>query len=127
MKIYLAGGLKNSDWRETVKMMVDYPYVEYLDPNDHELRITSQYTNMDLHMIDNSNMVFGYLEKDNPSGYNTLFELGYAVGKGIPIIFINEKPDWDRYVGMITETSLFYTHVIEEGILFLNKYLRIIR
>ena len=126
MKIYLAGGLR-SGWRETVKMSANYPDVKYLDPNDHNLSIPSQYTNMDLHMIDNSDLVFGYLEGNNPGGYNTLFELGYAVGKGIPIIFISEKPDWDRYVGMVKQSSLFYTDIFEEGVMFLGKYLRIIR
>jgi len=126
MKIYLAGGLRDP-WRKTVEIKANHPNIKYLDPNKHELNIPSQYTNLDLHMIDNSDLVFGYLEEDNPGGYNTLFELGYAIGKGIPIIFINEKPEWDKYVGMIKESSLFYTDIFEEGIGFLNRYLRIIR
>lgn len=125
MKIYLAGGLRHS-WRREVIQGANYPDIKYLDPNNHELNLPSQYTNMDLHMIDNSNLVFGYLENDNPGGYNTIFELGYAVGKGIPIIFINEKPSWDKYVGMIKESSLFYADIFHEGIAFLNRYLRII-
>lgn len=126
MKIYLAGGLR-SGWRGEVIQGANYSDVKYLDPNDHELNIRSQYTNMDLCMIDNSNLVFGYLENDNPRGYNTIFELGYAVGKNIPIIFVNEKPSWDKYVGMINESPLFYTEVFLNGLSFLNRYLRIIR
>lgn len=126
MKIYLAGGLRDP-WRKMVKVNASYPDVKYLDPNEHERNIPSQYTNIDLHMIDSSDLVFGYLEEENPGGYNTIFELGYAIGKGIPIIFINEKSDWDKYVGMIKESSLFYTNWFEEGIGFLNRYLRIIR
>ena len=126
MKIYLAGGLKGG-WRKTVKVNANYPDVKYLNPNEHELNIPSQYTNLDLNMIDHSDLVFGYLEENNPGGYNTIFELGYAIGKEIPIIFINEKPDWDKYIGMIKESSLFYTNWFEEGVGFLNKYLRIIR
>lgn len=126
MKIYLAGGLRDP-WRKMVKVNASYPDVKYLDPNEHELNTPSQYTNIDLHMIDSSDLVFGYLEEENPGGYNTIFELGYAIGKGIPIIFINEKSDWNKYVGMIKESSLFYTDWFEEGVLFLNRYLRIIR
>lgn len=126
MKIYLAGGLRDP-WRKMVKVNASYPDVKYLDPNEHELNTPSQYTNIDLHMIDSSDLVFGYLEEENPGGYNTIFELGYAIGKGIPIIFINEKSDWNKYVGMIKENSLFYTDWLEEGVLFLNRYLRIIR
>ena len=126
MKIYLAGGLKN-DWRKIIKLYSNYPDVKFLDPNEHGLNIPSQYTNLDLNMIDHSDLVFGYLEENNPGGYNTIFELGYATGKGIPIIFINEKTEWDKYVGMIKESSLFYTDIFKEGILFLNRYLRIIK
>jgi len=126
MKIYLAGGLRNP-WRKSVKINANYPDVKYLNPDEHELNIPSQYTNLDLHMIDNSDLIFGYLEEENPGGYNTIFELGYAIGKGIPIIFINEKPDWDKYVGMIKESSLFYTDIFEEGIRFLRKYLMVIK
>ena len=126
MKVYLAGGLRDP-WRKTVKMSANYPDVKYLNPNNHELNIPSQYTNMDLHMINNSDLVFGYLEKDNPGGYNTIFELGYAIGKRIPIIFVNEKPNWDKYVGMIKESSLFYTDIFEEGVMFLRRYLGIIK
>ena len=126
MKIYLAGRLRDP-WRETVKMSANYLDVKYLDPNKHELNIPSQYTNLDLHMIDNCDLVFGYLEEENPGGYNTIFELGYAIGKGIPIIFINEKLNWDKYVSMVKESSLFYTDIFEEGVLFLNRYLRINR
>jgi len=126
MKVYLAGGLR-SDWRKCVKLNANYSGVKYLDPNKHELNVPSQYTNLDLHMIDNSDLVLGYLEKENPGGYNTIFELGYAIGKGIPIIFINEKSDWDKYVGMIKESSLFYTDTFEEGVMFLRKYFMVIK
>lgn len=126
MRIYLAGGFR-SLWRTVVKVNVNYPDVKYLDPSEHKLNIPSQYTNMDLYMIDNSDLVFGYLEEKNPSGYNTIFELGYATGKGIPIIFINEKSNWNKYVNMIKESSLFYTDLFKEGIEFLRKYLMVIK
>lgn len=91
MKIYLAGGMK-SNWRnEFFYRNSNKKFLNILNPERHELTIPSQYTNMDLHMIDECDFVFGYIENNNPGGYNTIFELGYAVGLRKPMIFILEK------------------------------------
>lgn len=124
MKIYLAGGF-GSLWRINI-IYNNRKKAHFLNPEKHQLKIPSQYTNMDLHMIDECDLVFAYIESDNPGGYNTIFELGYAYGLGKPIIFISEKEDWNQYSKMIQERSLFYSNSLQEGTEFLERYLEII-
>jgi nucleoside 2-deoxyribosyltransferase len=41
--------------------------------------------------LDNTDVVFFYFEQTNPSGLGSAFEVGYAVARGIPVIFVDEK------------------------------------
>jgi nucleoside 2-deoxyribosyltransferase len=41
--------------------------------------------------LDDTDIVFFYFEASNPSGLGSAFEVGYAVARGIPVIFVDEK------------------------------------
>jgi nucleoside 2-deoxyribosyltransferase len=102
-KVYLAGGMR-SGWQETV--MAACPGVEWLDPRTHGLRDPKEYTAWDLQAVRDADVVFAYLEKSNPYGFNLAFEVGYAHALGKPIIFVDEKhAGTERPCSMIREVS----------------------
>jgi hypothetical protein len=96
--IYLAGGMKNP-WRDKVKAR--FPNAVFLDPTKHGLLDERQYTIWDLSAIARSEIVFGYMDADNPSGFELLFEMGYAFAHNKLMIFVNEKREMDPYCGMV--------------------------
>jgi len=85
---------------------------------------SKMYSSMDRLAIDNSDIVFGYLEADNPTPINTVAELCYGKGKGKTTILCDEwhrdnlanlrtlKPngDWYKphYLDMVREWVDFY-------------------
>lgn len=97
VKIYLAGGFK-SGWQDRV--ISTYPQFEYLDPRSHGLTNPDAYTAWDLAAIKACDIVFAYLEKDNPGGYALALEIGYAKALDKIIILVNEKPA-NRYLDMV--------------------------
>jgi len=118
LTVYLAGGM-HTEWRERVKKQV--PFAIFLDPTSHGLRDESAYTQWDLAAIEKSEIVFAYLEKENPSGLGMMFELGYAAKAAKTIILVNEWEDSaeDTYVGMARATASVYYTSLEAGINFL--------
>lgn len=63
-------------------------------------------------------MVIAYFESTNPSGLGTAFEVGYAVGLGIPVTFIDEKND--RYAGMLRASSQVVFTKLEDAWAFFD-------
>ena len=47
--------------------------------------------NIEREWLDSSDAVLFYFEESNPSGLGSAFEVGYAVAKGKPVVFIDEK------------------------------------
>jgi hypothetical protein len=101
--VYLAGGMRGN-WREKVKN--EMPQLIYLDPCSHGLSDAVQYSAWDKQAVERCDMVFAYLEKDNPSGIGMCVEIGLCLGLYKPVIFVNEKKDryWD-IVDQFVETS----------------------
>lgn len=97
--VYLAGGTR-SGWGNRVKEAVKGPI--YLDPSQHGLKEEQDYTDWDLTAVDMADVLFCYLEKDNPSGAGLAVEVGYAAAKGKPIIYIEDEGfPYSRYFGMV--------------------------
>jgi len=142
--IYLAGGFR-SGWQKKVKEEVNKTpgnwsipesrergYGQFLwnDPFEKERGefaedrewTAREYTKMDLMMIDCSDIVFAYLEKDSP-GLGMTVECGYAKGKGKTVILVREKPHevhTDRYLDFLEEMCDITFNSLEDGITFLR-------
>lgn len=111
MKVYLAGGFR-SGWQD--KVMKAAPIAYYLDPSQSELTDPKEYTKWDLDALDRCDVVFAYMEGDNPGGYALSLEVGYAKALGKIIIFINEKNEIAKYMAMVEESASFvYTNIID--------------
>lgn len=91
MKVFLAGGMK-SQWRDVLTTKIQRtitwlnPCTVVLNSNIGPDRIIPQICAM----IEESDVVFAYLEQKNP-GLNLIFELGYAAAMGKYIIFVDER------------------------------------
>lgn len=81
----------------------------FFDPREHNIRDPAGYTAVDLAWIEQSDLIFAYLEASNPGGPNMAFEMGYAHALGIPIVFINEGPR--EYWDMIHMSSVAHTEL----------------
>jgi nucleoside 2-deoxyribosyltransferase len=109
LKVYLAGGM-HSGWQDT--FMKFYPSIDFIDPRAHELTAEGEYALADRLAIKQCDLMIAYFEKNNPSGLGLAFEIGYAIGLGIPIIFIDEKRD--KYAGMLRgSANLIYFSMAE--------------
>jgi len=87
MKIYLAGGMQ-SGWQEIVKKTVEGH--TYYDPCTHGLQEWPLYSAWDFGMVADCDWVFGYFEKNNPSGFGLVGEMSYGKGLGKRVIFVDE-------------------------------------
>lgn len=118
MKVYLAGGFR-SGWQKKVKEMA--PVAHYLDPSTSGLTDPVGYTKWDLAAIDGCDVIFAYMEEDNPGGYALGLEIGYAKAQDKFIIFINEKTSINRYVPMLTAVASTVCADLIEGAAELRK------
>jgi nucleoside 2-deoxyribosyltransferase len=84
-----------------------------------------QYATLDLYHAKASDIVFGYLEADNPAGHGLAVECGYAKGLGKTVIIVNETKLDDpmyRYKKFIEKSAdIVFTNFVE-GVLFLEKF-----
>lgn len=94
-KIYLAGGM-NSGWQEVIIERFKTDFIFY-NPAKHKLLKPSEYTAWDLHYVKNSDIVFAFMEKENPSGFGLTLEVGYAKALNKTIILVDEKSESDKY------------------------------
>ena len=127
-KVYLAGGFKN-DWHEMVKSSSDK--FLWINPKDKEFKDgerivmnVNEYGVWDLHFIRYSDIVFVYVERDNPSCIGLSVEAGYAKGLGKTVITVLEPchdtiPD--RHLSFITQVSDIVFESLEEGINYLKS------
>lgn len=104
MNIYLAGGFV-SGWQDSVKECVKhFEHVEFFDPREHKLHDSRDYTKRDLKAIDECDMVFAYMEADNPGWPNLAFELGYAHHAGKKIVLVNcKRRKYAEMLGAVSE------------------------
>jgi hypothetical protein len=119
--IYLAGGFA-SGWQSKVKK--DLNSFEFADPSVHNLKNSKEYTEWDLMLIKRADIVFAFLESDNPGGYALALEIGFARALGKLIILVNEKvqPDGTTpYLNMVESSSNIVFRNIDDGIAYLKK------
>lgn len=103
--VYPAGGTK-SNWAAQLAAQVPGPI--YLDPKTHGLHDEDEYTSWDLTAVQMADVIFAYLEKDNPSGYGLCVEVGYAAALGKTIIFVEDPGhEKSRYFGMVRACATY--------------------
>lgn len=123
IKVFLSGRLE-SDWQQVVISKV--PNLEYFDPRKHQLNVPSQYAVWDLFHIAKADILFAYMEKDNPSGYGLAGEVGYAKGLGKRVILVDEKSkadkQFEKYFAIIRAMADSSFESMDEGISFLQKF-----
>lgn len=92
MKVYLSGGFKTG-WQEevTAEILRLRPDVDIADPREHKMHDPAHYTKWNMKNIADCDLLFAYMEHDNPGIANVAFEIGYAVALGKVVVLINEK------------------------------------
>lgn len=110
MKIYLAGGME-STWRARAKRMLSLD--QSIDPKRRDKLCATPmsapgYTQWDLFHIAHSDILLGYMEKDNPSGIGLALEIGYAKARGVLVVLVidPEIADDPRYAIMLAAADI---------------------
>lgn len=118
--VYLAGGFK-SQWQQNV--IKGASQFTYFDPSTHNLPDPKDFTDWDLNAIDNSDIIFAYMEEGNPGGYALALEIGYGKALNKLIILVEEHPcdRRDRHFSMVRECADYLTPSLEDGINILNS------
>lgn len=129
VKVYLAGGMR-SHWQdkvmETVREALPNIPVIFLDPRQSGSATEETYTAWDVSAVEMADILFVYLEADNPSGAGLALEIGVAEGMkragAVPktILFVCEEghPQY-RYFGMARVCSDFVVKDLRMGIAIL--------
>ena len=109
MIVYLAGGMR-TPWRDEVRNFLTWKDITYLDPCDHHLSDSAQYTIWDLAAIDRCDVLFGYMEPDNPGGQGLALEIGYARARG-KIVILADRSD-NKYMRIVrTASSVWFDNL----------------
>jgi len=125
--VYLAGGMR-SNWRKRVRNKSQG--LDFISPVDKEVDYemsAEEYGVWDLHYLREVNIVFGYMERTNPSGIGLACELGYAYGKDTTVVLVLEdesKHFKDRYLQFMEKVSDVRFSSLEDGIRFLSTFER---
>lgn len=117
--VYLAGGM-HSGWQDSVIEKFS-KRVRFLDPRAHKLKDPRLYVQRDLDFVRRSDIVFGFLEKRNPSGLGLAVELGFARALGKKIVLVNELRT--RYARFCDEVSDHAEPNLKKGIARLEMLL----
>lgn len=124
-KVYLSGGMNESNWQEKVIEAVGKEGYVFYNPRLHNLAHSKEYTIWDLFYVKNCDIVFAYMQGNNPSGYGLTLEVGYANALSKPIILIDERSQKDdnfkKYFEIVRETSSIVFDNLEDGIKFLRN------
>ena len=116
--VYLAGDSK-SGWQARVcKAIQD---LQLLDPSKHDLADPKELTRWGLQAIRDSDVVLGYLDKEDQNGHALAFELGYAkaLGKTILLVHENGAGDEDTYFQTVREVADFCFDSLGEAVSYL--------
>lgn len=97
--VYLAGGMRGN-WQDLVKDAI--PGAIYIDPRCHPFKDEASYTAWDIKGVEIADIVFGFIQRDNPSGAGLATEFGYAYAKGKTLVYVEEQDfPYTRYFGMV--------------------------
>ena len=123
-KIYLAGGIR-SNWQEKVTSRID---AEFYNPRTKEVDkvlTLTEFGTWDLHYIKQCDIVFAYMEKNNPSGIGMSVEIGFAKGLGKTVILCLEENNEfikDKYLEFMKKASDIVFTDFEEAVKYLSLF-----
>lgn len=128
--VYLAGGMR-SNWQNVVKEALrkaQLPVI-FIDPREHGCADEQKYTSWDLEGVRRADIVFAYLEKDNPNGAGLALEIGFAKALNESSVAVKKKIlyvedagfQFSRYFGMARVCSDIRKHTLKDGILQLQQ------
>lgn len=122
--VYLAGGMR-SNWQDKVKKALSAGGpVHIIDPREHAQEDEQDYTAWDLSGVAMADIVFGYLEKDNPNGAGLAVEFGYGAAQGKILYLVEEDGfPFTRYFGMVRAVSHRTSNSLDAGVSDLRHYL----
>lgn len=124
MKVYLAGGMK-SDWQSILINKFQDNFI-FFNPQDHQLDNSKEFTTWDLHFINQSDIIFAYLQNDNPSGFGLTLEVGYAKALNKTIILVDERSKNDihfsSFFKIVRESANVVFDNFDDGINFLERF-----
>lgn len=127
IQIYLAGGM-NSNWQAKLMEKFGKGFI-YFNPKDHLLEISSEYTPWDLFYVMKCDILFAYMEKNNPSGIGLSLEVGYAKALGKTIILVDEKSSSDEFFKekfkIVRDSATIVFDNLSLGLEYLSSFLRI--
>ena len=125
IKVFLSGGMNESNWQQKVINLVGKDGYIYFNPREHFLLNASEYTMWDLFYVKNCDVIFAYMQKDNPSGFGLTLEIGFAAALGKQIILIDEKSASDEIFKqkfkIVRESSSIVFDNFSDGITFLKS------
>lgn len=125
-KIYLAGGM-HSGWQNDLIDQFDNQFT-FFNPAAHNLNDVKEYSAWDLHHVKECDILFGYMEANNPSGFGLALEIGYARALNKTIILVDEKSPQDSAFSAMFKFVKSSCHVhysnLHEGIEMLHSFLR---
>jgi len=124
IKIYLAGGFQ-SGWQDKVKAA--FVNAEYFDPRLKEPKMNKldEISTWDFLRIKQSDIVFAYMERINPSGFGLSVEIGYARGINKTIILVLEKNHEihkDKHLQFLTCVADVVFDDLDSAIEFLKSF-----
>lgn len=122
MIVYLAGGMR-SDWQDKVQEAV--PSLDYINPQDNGTDFAKEYTLWDNLGVSRCDLLFAYLEKDNPSGIGLAYEIGRAIALGKPVILVDAQRT--KYTAILRAAADITYADLQHGIQQLKRMARMER
>jgi nucleoside 2-deoxyribosyltransferase len=124
-KVYLAGGMR-VDWREHLKRECGgFIFFCPVDKETSHHMTVDEYGTWDLHHIKQADIIFGYMERTNPSGIGLACEIGAAYGMGKTVILVLEKDskhfDDEKLAFMRKVAHITFTE-LQDGIKYLKTF-----
>jgi nucleoside 2-deoxyribosyltransferase len=119
MKIFLSGGT-HGGWQDLVKSR--FPMTFFFDPRQAGKQKTmKEIAELERLWLDQSDILFFYFENSNPSGIGSAFEVGYCIGRNIPVIMVDEQQTrYTEWLG-IHCTKVYQT--LDQGLAELEKWI----
>lgn len=123
-KVYLAGGLR-SNWQQKV---IDSVKATFFNPRQKEVdqpMTLQEYGTWDLHHVKKADLVFAYMEKDNPSGIGLSVEIGYAKGLGKTVVLClepNNEHKKDSYLSFLKKAADIVFEDFDKAVEYLKNY-----
>ena len=125
ISVYLAGGMK-TNWQGDIQdAFALYKDVVFIDPMYNNTKNLQEIVGIDLFGVKQCDIVFAYLEKDNPAGHGMMVEIGYGLALGKTIILINEQSESNVYTTFANEVVDILSENFADGLLALQKMFNI--